>query len=109
MISLERKDSDNKQVEVILEEGIWMTYFPNSLEVVVDYQVEDSNSSISISEDLEAIREGLVSNNSNNNMKTYLKIQMLLKLIWLLLESFIGVRRFGFYYFIIQANKRARI
>ena len=55
MISLERRASDNKQEEVILEEGIWTTYFPNSLVAGAASQVEDSNSSISILEDLVVI------------------------------------------------------
>ena len=77
MTSLERRASDNKQEEVILEEGIWTTYFPNSLVAGAAFQVEDSNSSISILEDLVVIKEDLlVINNSNNNLKTFLKIRM---------------------------------
>lgn len=76
MTNLERRDYDNKQEEVILEEWIWMTYFLNSLAVVSLVEVVGNNSSISISEDLEVIKEVIsVINNNNSSMKTFLKIR----------------------------------
>ena len=77
MTSLEKRASDNKQEEVMLEDRIWTTYFLNSSVVVVtQVEVADNNSSISILEDLVVMREVLsVINNSSNNFKTFLKIR----------------------------------
>ena len=108
MIRLDTKDwKIISKVEAVVEViWIWMIFSHNSLEVVEE-EVGEVVGSISI---LIKEAEVVVDNKDSSlkRLKIFLRIQMLLLLIWVLYSNSIDAKKFGSYISLIQNFKSAK-